>query len=98
MSIETFVLVLCIGAAALALWVVVRFPDFGPTEVTRALLHVAISIVLAQATLPAIHLVTGVPGARFIASFGIVLPSLTYMFLAAAWMIRALGSRLQGGF
>ena len=37
----TFVLFLCTGAALLALWLLVRFPDHGPGEVTKALLHVA---------------------------------------------------------
>jgi hypothetical protein len=96
MSIESFVLFLCVGSALLALWLVVRFPEAGPDDLTWAMLHVGISIVLAQLTLPAIHLVADVPGARFVASFAIVLPALTYMFLAAAWLIRILAGRLQG--
>jgi len=97
-SIESFVLVLCVGSALLAFWLVVRFPEVGPDDLTWAMLHVGISSVLGQLTLPAIRLVaaTDVPGARFVASFGIVLPVLTYMFLAAAWLIRALTGRLQG--
>ncbi len=98
MSIETFILFLCIGSALLALWLVARFPAFGPDDMTWALLHVGLSIVLVQVTLPAIHLVgaAAVPGARFVASFGIVLPSLTYVFVAAAWLMRVVGGRLRG--
>jgi hypothetical protein len=100
MSLTTFVLLLCTGAALLALWLVVRFPDFGPDDMTKALLHVAISMVVLQLLVPGIHLVRGsdLPGAEFAASFGIVLPGLTYVFLSAAWLIRATGSRLRGGW
>jgi hypothetical protein len=99
-SIATFVLVLCVGAALLALWIVVRFPSFGPSEITWALLHVALSMVLAQLMVGSIGLVgrSGVPAARFVAAFGIVLPGLIYMFLAAAWLIRAAAGRLQGRY
>jgi hypothetical protein len=96
----TFVLILCTGAAVLALWLVVRFPDFGPADFSRALLHVALSVVVLQLLVPAIHLVgsTGLPGAQYVVSFGIVLPGLTYVFLAAAWLIRAAQARLQGRY
>ena len=98
MSIASFVLFLCVGAALLALWLVVRFPDRGPNDLTWALLHVALSIVLGQliiASNGALDTV-GVPAARFVAAFGIVLPCLTYMFVAAAWLIRAAAGHLQG--
>lgn len=96
MSIATFVLVLCVGAALLALWLVVRFPELGPSDLTWALLHVALSIVLGQIMLRSIGVVarSGVPAARFVVAFGIVLPSLTYTFAAAAWLIRAAAGRL----
>jgi hypothetical protein len=97
-SIATFVLVLCVGAALLALWLVVRFPELGPSEITWALLHVALSVVVAQVMLRSIGVVgrSGVPAARFVAAFGIVLPGLMYMFVAAAWLMRAAAGRLQG--
>jgi hypothetical protein len=100
MSMTTFVLFLCTGAAVLALWLVVRFPERGPDDVTKGLLHVALSVLVLQLLVPAIHVVggTGVPGAQIIVSFGIVLPGLTYVFLAAAWMIKATQSRLQGRY
>jgi len=98
MSIASFVLLLCVGAALLALWLVVRFPDLGPSDVTWALLHVALSIVLGQLMLASIGVVgrSGVPAAQFVAAFGIVLPGLIYMFVAAAWLIRAAAGRLHG--
>ena len=96
----TFVVVLCGGSALLALWLVVRFPKLGPDDLTKALLHVGISMVVLQLLVPAIHLVrgTGLPGAQLAAAFGVVLPGLTYVFVAAAWLIRAAGARLQGRY
>jgi hypothetical protein len=95
-----FVSFLCTGAALIAFWVVVRFPDRGPDDMTKALLHVAASVVLLQLVVPAIHVVrdTGLPAAQLVVSFGIVLPVLTYVFLAAAWMIRAAAGHLQGRY
>jgi NAD/NADP transhydrogenase beta subunit len=97
-SIASFVLFLCIGAALLAIWLVMRFPDRGPSDLTWALLHVALSIVLGQLIVASIGALdtVGVPAARFVAAFGIVLHCLTYMFVAAAWLIRATAGRLQG--
>jgi hypothetical protein len=97
-SIATFVLFLCVGAALLALWIVVRFPSLGPSDVTWAILHLAVSMVLGQLMVGSIGLVgrSGVPAARFVAAFAIVLPGLIYMFLAAAWLIRAAAGRLHG--
>ena len=100
-SMTTYVLFLCGGAALLALWLVVRFPERGPADdVTKALLHVGLSMVVLQLLVPAIHAIggTGVPGAQIIVSLGIVLPGLTYVFVAAAWLIRAAGARLQGRY
>ena len=56
--------------------------------------------MLVQLIVPAIHVVrgTGLPAAQFVVSFGIVLPALTYVFLAAAWMIRAAAGHLQGRY
>ena len=95
-----FVALLCTGAALLALWLVIRFPTRGPADMTKALLHVGVSVVLLQLVVPAIHAVadTGVPAAQFVVSFGIVLPALTYVFLAAAWVIRAAAGHLQGRY
>lgn len=95
-----FVALLCTGAAVLAFWLLIRFPEAGPRDMTKALLHVAISVALLQLVVPAIHLVrdTGLPAAQLAVSFGIVLPALTYVFLAAAWMIRAAAGHLQGRY
>jgi hypothetical protein len=99
-TLMVFVAFLCTGAALLAFWLIIRFPDRGPTDLTKALLHVGVSVVLLQLVVPAIHLVgaTGLPEAQLVVSFGIVLPVLTYVFLAAAWMIRNAAGNVQGRY
>jgi hypothetical protein len=97
MTAASFVFVLAIGAAAIALWIAVRLPRFGPANLPRALLHVLLSVVVASAMTRAIAAVVGVwvPAGEFVAVFGIALPALTYMFLSAAWLMRAMRDFLQ---
>ena len=97
MSADTFVLVLCLGAALLALWIVARLPKIGPASLSRALIHVAAAVLIGLVTGPAIRAIAelSVPGAAFVGTFGVALPALTYMFLAAAWLLRLMVGYFQ---
>jgi hypothetical protein len=97
-SIQTFVTILCGGAAVLALWILVRLPDRGPRDLRRALLHIALSIAIGYAVAPCIGAIAavGVPAPAYVGTFAIALPSLTYMFLAAGWLMRVLRDFLHG--
>ena len=97
MSVDTFVIVLCLGAALLALWIVVRLPKIGPASLTRALIHVGAAVLIGLVTGPAIRGIAelSVPGAAFIGTFGVALPALTYMFLTAAWLLRLMVGYFQ---
>lgn len=97
MSADTFVLVLCLGAALLALWIVARLPKIGPASLSRALIHVAAAVLIGLVTGPAIRGIAelSVPGAAFVGTFGVALPALTYMFLAAAWLLRLMVGYFQ---
>jgi hypothetical protein len=96
-SVEGFVAALLIGSALLAMWILVRLPKFGPVELPKALLHVFASVVVGAGIAPGIRAVgaAGVPGAQFIGTFAIALPALTYMFLAAAWLMRLMRDFFQ---
>ena len=98
MSIQAFVLVEAVGAALLALWLVVRFPGSGPTSFRRAAIQIAVSMVVGWALAPLTTLVvgSGVPAAAFLAAFLVVLPGLIYVFLAWAWMVKVLQGALGG--
>ena len=97
-SVETFITILCVGAAVLALWIVVTKPKLGPHDLRRALLHILASIAIGYLIAPGIRAIAaiGVPGAPFVGTFGVALPALTYMFLAAAWLMRVVRDFMHG--
>jgi hypothetical protein len=97
LSVESFVLVLCVGAAVLAAWIVVRMPHFGPASLPGALLHILLSVVLGNLATHALAAIAGlwIPAGQFLGIFVIALPGLTYMFLAAAWLMRVMRDYFQ---
>ena len=97
-SVQTFVTILCVGAAVLALWIVVRLPQRGPRDLPHALLHVVLSITIGYGISPGIRAIAaaGIPGAAYVGTFCVALPALTYMFVAAAWLIRVTRDLLHG--
>jgi hypothetical protein len=94
LSVESFVLVLCAGSALIAVWIAVRLPDFGPARLQTALLHILLSVLVGAVTTRAVAGLW-VPTGQFIAIFAIALPGLTYMFLAAAWLMRVMRDFIQ---
>jgi hypothetical protein len=96
MSVQAFVLVEAVGAALLALWLVVRYPGSGPTSFRGALVHVGVSMLVGRALAPITTLVvgSGVPVAGVLAALLVVLPGLIYIFLAWAWMVKVLQGAL----
>lgn len=97
-SVQTFVTILCAGAAVLALWIVLTRPQFGPHDLRPALIHILLSIAIGYSVAPAIRAITalGVPWAAYVGTFAFALPALTYMFLAAAWMMRVMRDLIHG--
>jgi hypothetical protein len=98
MSVQSFVLVEAVGAALLALWLVVRYPGSGPTSFRGALVHVGASMLVGRALAPITTLVvgSGVPAAAVLAALLVVLPGLVYIFLAWAWIVKVLQGALGG--
>jgi hypothetical protein len=96
-SVETFVAALCVGAALIALWIVVRLPRLGPANLPKALLHILLSIAVGAGITPGIRAVAavGLPAPAYVGTFAIALPALTYMFLAAAWLMRVMRDMFQ---
>ena len=92
LSTGTFVLVLTVAAALLALWTDARFPRLAPASLRRVLLHVAFAFVVLQ-------LISGVTATvtLYVALFGVVLPTLTYAFLTAVWFLRIAQRTLASG-
>jgi hypothetical protein len=86
---QEFLLLLAVGAALVAFWIVARFPERRPTDFPRALAHVLMSI-LAASFAPGVVTVLAArgPTMTMVAVFGIIFPVLVYTFLAAAWFLK----------
>ncbi|HEY2939549.1 MAG TPA: hypothetical protein VGJ27_07030 [Gaiellaceae bacterium] len=97
MSSGAFLLAFSLGAAALALWIFVCLPKLAPTSLTRAFGHVVAAMVVGVLLKPALTGMaeSGFPLAVFTALFGVALPGLTYMFVAGAWLLRAMSAGLS---
>jgi hypothetical protein len=89
MSVPTFLILLGVGAALIAFWLVLRFPERGPGDLRRALLHVCVALLIGwlAPSLVGALVAHGKPFA-VAAIFAIVLPVLVYMFVASAWFLK----------
>jgi hypothetical protein len=89
------VMAYCVGAAALALWIVARFPKLGPRDWTGVIaVAVAAALVLALGA-PLFGVVIGV--GRYGVAIGlltIVLPTLTAAFWACACVLRMIAEQI----
>ena len=95
MTAELFSISVGLGAAALALWIDVRWPDLAPDALGRRFLALGVAFVVLQLgvlgferTL-ALSLVESV---RSLLALGVLLPAMTFAFVAAIWLLRSLQS------
>jgi len=89
MDVSLAVCLLAVGAAALALWTLVRFPAFGPQSLGWALLLVAAAFVLQNPLLAAVPAVVAAAGAPA-AMLAVIVPALTLLFWALGCVVRSL--------
>jgi hypothetical protein len=97
-SLGVFIIVLTLGAAALALWTVLRFPKLGPETLGGALLQVCVALAAGAFLVPAgmrSALSFDPPTGPMLAIFAVVLPGLSYLFLATLWAMRVLQQMLS---
>jgi hypothetical protein len=98
MSIFVFGIFFVLGAAAIALWISVRFPQLKPQRLAFIVIHLVLAMVLAQLLpfgllLPisasaAIQLMAGI--------LTLALPVLVYTLLIAIWLLRIVQGALGG--
>jgi hypothetical protein len=97
-NVQQFLIVVAVGAGAIALWIDTRFPRFAPKEIRRAVVHVGVSILIGQLAVPLLIKTIaagGSPVAVLFAIFGIGFPALTYCLLASIWIIKVLQGALR---
>jgi hypothetical protein len=88
-TIQQFLAGLAAGSGLIGFWIALRFPDRGPTTIGFALFHVMASFAVGWAAAGALVIFVGFGRtAAFAGVFGLVLPALTYTFLAGAWVLR----------
>jgi uncharacterized membrane protein len=93
-TLDSFIYVLVVGAALLAMWLAVRVPRLAPRSRRGygAALAAVVAVVVATPWL--VHLV-GAPLGAFAAIFLVVLPAFTYVFLATIWLLQLFGRLLR---
>ncbi len=91
MTVGIFSVLFIAAAAAVAIWIVVRFPGRAPTEFRRAMVHFGVSMVgmylispILQHDLSSMHQ----PFRLYLSAFGVLLPSLIYRMVATIWLLR----------
>ena len=95
-STTTTTVVFALGAAVLATWAIVRFPERGPHGLGRTFVHVVLAYTIAAFVPAGIEVAGRIPGVNtlLVATLFVVLPALLYMFLATLWLFRALQERV----
>jgi hypothetical protein len=79
-----------IGAAVLALWILLRYASFGPKTLFWALANVVLACVLLR-FLPLVfpdHDSAAASLRLYVEVFALALPALVYAFLSGGWVTR----------
>lgn len=91
MNVGLIVVLIALGAAAIALWLDVRFPGIAPENFRGILIHAALAVAAGQLLVPAgldfalaleSHVVT------LIGVFGVAFPAIIYAMLVGVWTIK----------
>jgi hypothetical protein len=95
--LAAFLAAIAAGAAALAVWSYLRWPALAPSTFGGAIVHG----LLALGALQLVGLGLGVVADRSGEAVGLallvlVLPALTYAFLAALWVLRLFAALIKG--
>lgn len=88
LSPQAYLVVYVVGAAVLAMWLYLRFPRIGPSDVTGVTLHLVASVLAANLVAPAAFGQAGSDGAMLAVTLGVVLPCVMYVLLSGIWLIR----------
>ena len=97
LSPHTFLYILTIAAALLALWVLARFPARGPKSVPMAIANLVAAYFVGLAAVNPLMNTLGdipIPGAVALAIVGGGLPPLLYLLTSTAWLLRSVQSLL----
>jgi hypothetical protein len=101
-TVETFSVLFVAAAAALAIWIVVRFPERAPTEFLRAMIHFGVSMAGLYLLVPILDSALDVvaqPYQAHLSLFAVLLPAFVYRLVSVIWILRlaqgSLGSPIR---
>ena len=87
-----------VGTAVLALWSYVRWPGAAPATIKGAIIRVALALLLLQVGAAVLgYGVEAAPGFVVAVVVGVVVPALTYAFLASIWFLKLFADQIRGG-
>lgn len=86
-----------VGAGALSLWTLMRFPKSGPLSIRWTLLWFLVAQCLLNVGPLIVARVIDLSHSVTLALAGVVLPTLYVWFLTTAWLIRLVASMLSRG-
>jgi hypothetical protein len=93
MSVAALVQAMAAGASVLALWVFVRLGDRRPRSLRHVIVHLVIAVLLISAAPVVMERVVRAgesPETAAAGLFGVFLPAMTYVFLAALYLLEQL--------
>ena len=86
-----------VGCALVALWAHVRWPGAAPRSLGGALLRVRLGFALLQLGVVLLEAAVGVSSdVALLAVVGVVVPVLTFAFLASLWVLKLFADALKG--
>ena len=87
-----------LGTAALALWSYLRWPGAAPATIKGAIIRVALALLLLQVGAAALgYGVEAAPAFAVAVVVGVVIPVLTFAFLASIWFLKVFADQIRGG-
>ena len=97
MTLPALISSVTIGTALLAVWCLVRWPRLAPQTFRGAMLHGLVAFGVLQVSAMGLGVAAGVTRAlAAMALIALVVPALTYAFLAALWVMRLFAGTLKG--
>jgi hypothetical protein len=96
MTTSQLLVAFTIGTAALALWSYVRWPGAAPRSMRGAIVRAAVAFLLLQVGSALLGFgVEAAPGLAVGVVVLVVVPVLTYAFLASIWFLKACAEQLR---
>lgn len=97
MALPTLLTVTAIGAAVLALWFHVRWPGLAPSSFGRSVVLLLAAFAALQIGVVALDTAVAISSGAAVAAFvGVIVPVLSFAFLAALWLMKLFADALKG--